>query len=120
MNLMKVRVSQVNGEFHARREGLDVVVCAERGVKAAGKGEVVLGIRPEDVTVSDQGVPAEVFVVEPLGRDDLIDMRIGDASVHVLVDPALGLKMGQHVKLALDTQQVQFFDPVSERSLLWE
>ena len=120
MNLMKVEVSQVNGEFHARREGLDVVVPAGPGGKAAGKGEVIMGIRPEDVTASDQGVPAEVFVVETLGRDDLIDMRIGDVSVHVLADPALGLKMGQHVKLAFDTRKVQFFDPATEQSLLWE
>jgi ABC-type sugar transport system ATPase subunit len=119
MNLLEVEVSRENGDYHARREGLDVVIPAERAEKAAGRGKVILGVRPEDVTIGDEGIPAEVFIVEPLGRDDLIDMRVGDVSVHVLADPALGLKIGQNVKLDFDTHKVQFFDPATELSLLW-
>jgi len=119
MNFVEVEVSQVNGDYHARREGFDVVVPSERGEKAAGKGKVILGMRPEDVTISDEGVPAEVFVVEPLGRDDLINMRIGKVNIHVLADPVLGLRMGQNVKLGFNTRKAQFFDPATEKSLLW-
>jgi len=119
MNFLEVEVSQVNGDYHARREGFDVVIPSERGEKAAGKGKVILGIRPEDVTAGDEGTPAEVFIVEPLGRDDLINMHIGEASIHVLADPTLGLKMGQNVRLDFNTHKVQFFDPATEKSLLW-
>jgi len=119
MNLLEVEVSRENGDYHARREGLDIVIPAERGEKAAGKGKVILGIRPEDVTIGDEGTPAEVFVVEPLGRDDLVNIRIGGISIHVLADPAMGLAMGQNVKLDFNASEVQFFDPVTERSLLW-
>jgi len=119
MNFLEVEVSQVNGDYHARREGFDVVVPSERGEKAAGKGKVFLGIRPEDVTAGDEGTPAEVFIVEPLGRDDLINMHIGEASIHVLADPTLGLKMGQNVRLDFNTHKVQFFDPATEKSLRW-
>ena len=119
MNFLEVEVSQVNGEYRARGKDIDLLVPSERGEKAAGKGKVMLGIRPEDVNIGDEGIPAEVSVVEPLGRDDLIDMRVGGASVHVLTDPELGLKMGQHVKLDFNTQKVQFFDLTTEQSLLW-
>ncbi len=88
MNFLEVEVVRENGDYHARREGFDVVVPPERGEKAAGKGKVILGTRPEDVTISDEGTPAEVFIVEPLGRDDLINIHIGEASIHVLADPA--------------------------------
>jgi len=119
MNFREVEVVQEEGDYHARCEGFDVVVPPDRGEKAAGRGKVILGIRPEDVTLSDEGISGEIYVVEPLGRDDLLDVRIGQNHVHVLADPALGLKIGQNVKLNFDTHKVQFFDPETEKSLLW-
>ena len=120
MNFTEVEVVRENGEYHARHAGFDVVVPPERGEKAAGRGKVIMGIRPEDVSLTDEdGIPGEVYVVEPLGRDDLIDVRIGDFHVHLLVDPALGLKIGQNVRLKFNTHKVQFFDPQTEKSLLW-
>ncbi len=119
MNFLEVEVSSENGDYHARREGIDVVVPPHRGEKVVDKGKVTLGIRPEDITISDQGVAGEVFIVEPLGRDDLLDVRIGEAGVHVLADPTLGLRMGQNVALDFNTHKVQFFDPQTEKSLLW-
>jgi len=119
MNFVEVEVSRENGDYHARREGIDVIVPPERGSKAVGRGTVVMGIRPEDVTLSDEGVAGKVFIVEPLGRDDLLDVHIGETPIHVLADPTLGLRFGDTVKLNLNTQKVQFFDPNTSQSLLW-
>jgi ABC-type sugar transport system ATPase subunit len=96
-----------------------VIVPPDRGEKPAGRDTVVLGIRPEDITQADVGVPGEIFIVEPLGRDDLITVRIGEVNVHVLADPTLNLKMGQTIRLKFNTHKVQFFDPQTEQSLLW-
>ncbi len=119
MNFAEVEVSRSNGSFHARREGMDVVVPAERGEKVAASNKVIMGVRPEDVTIADEGVPGEVFVVEPLGRDHLVTVDIAGIYVHVLADPALGLKIGDKVKAHFNTHKVQFFDPETEQSLLW-
>lgn len=119
MNFVDVEVARSNGDFHARCQGLDVVVPSDRGEKAAGKDQVIMGIRPEDVSIADEGVPGEAYVVEPLGRDDLVDVRLGEVHIHVLADPALGLKIGDKVKLKLNTEEAQFFDPETEMSLLW-
>ncbi|MFQ5406892.1 MAG: ABC transporter ATP-binding protein [Anaerolineales bacterium] len=119
MNFIDVEVTQDNGAYHARAEGLDLPVPPDRGEKAAGKAGVIMGIRPEDVSIEKSGTSGEIYVVEPLGRDDLIDVRVGQADVRVLADPALGLKMGENVALNFNTSKVQFFDPESEQSLLW-
>ncbi len=119
MNFLEVEVSSEDGDYHARRAGFDVIVPPERGEKAAGRGTVILGIRPEDVSLGDEGILGEIYVVEPLGRDDLLDVRIGEASVHVLADPAMGFKIGDRVRLRFNTHKVQFFDPQTENSLLW-
>ena len=120
MNFMEVGVYQENGNFHVRREGLDLVLPSKYGEKAISKSQVVLGIRPEDVLVTaDEGIPGEAYVVEPLGRDDLIDVLIGDLHVHTLADPDLGIKLGDKLNLSFNTDKIQLFDPETEKSLLW-
>jgi len=119
MNFVDVEIARHNGHFHARREGLDIVLPPDRGQKAAAKDQVTMGLRPEDITIAAEGTPGEAYVVEPLGRDDLIDVRIGDLHLHVLADPDLGLKIGDQVKLKCNTEKAQFFDPETELSLLW-
>ncbi len=128
MNFIDVEVVRDNGGFRACCSGFDVRVPQDRGEKAIGKGQVILGIRPEDITIvpaepaagSEEAITGEIYVVEPLGRDDLLDVRIGDTSIHVLADPTLGLKMGETIHLSFNTHKVQFFDPVAEKSLLWD
>ena len=120
MNFAEVEVSRSNGSFHARREGMDLVVLAEFGEKASTGGKVMMGIRPEDVTIADEGtVPGEVFLIEPLGRDHLITVELEGVHFNVLADPALALKAGDKVKLLLKMNKVQFFDLETEQSLLW-
>jgi ABC-type sugar transport system ATPase subunit len=119
MNFVEVEVASESDGYHARREGLDLLVPSERGEKAVGDERVILGIRPEDVTLADDGIPGEVYVVEPLGRDDLLDVHIGEASIRVLADPTLRIRIGDTVRLGFNTEKVQFFDPVTEKSLLW-
>jgi inositol-phosphate transport system ATP-binding protein len=121
MNLVDVEVSQSNGNFVIKAESINTTVPKERGEKpAAHNGSVVLGIRPEDVMVASDGdISGEIFVVEPLGREDLIDVRVGETSFLVLADSENKYKSGDNVKLKIDMDQVQFFDPQTEKSLLW-
>lgn len=123
MNFVRVTVGREDGIYRARHEGFDGVVSAERGARVAGRGGVILGIRPEDMTIapaaSGQGALGEAYVVEPLGRDDLIDVRIAGASMHALADPAFGIRIGDPVRVTFNPEKVQFFDPDTEGSLLW-
>ncbi len=121
MNFVDVEVFAENGHFRARNSSTSLVVPQERGEPAAGHGKVRLGIRPEDIYVADgdEGIPAEVILVEPLGRDDMLDVRVGEDQYLVLADPQKHIRAGDHVKLRFDMNNVQFFDLQSERSLLW-
>ena len=123
MNFVNVAVKAENGSFHARREAFDGVVSSQRGAQAAGRERVIMGIRPEDMTIAPaqagDGILGEAYVVEPLGRDDLVDVHIADASVHALADPNLNIRIGDPVRIKFDTEKVQFFDPDTEESLLW-
>ena len=120
MNFINVEVSRENGDYLARGNGIELRIQPQQGEKVAGKGQVIMGIRPEDIIVGSEGTRGEIYMVEPLGRDDLINVRLGeDVIIHVLSDPALNLKMNDPIALEFNTNKVQFFDPKTEQSLLW-
>ncbi|MCD6290246.1 MAG: ABC transporter ATP-binding protein [Anaerolineae bacterium] len=119
MNFLEVEVVADGDAFKARCPEIEIPVSAERGRAAAGRGKVVMGVRPEDIYLTRDGIAGEVYVVEPLGRDDLVDVRVGDVHFKTLVDPGLGLKIGDQVRFGIRPERVQFFDPRTEHSLLW-
>src|SRR5258708_33660667 len=47
--------------------------------------EVVVGVRPEHFAVADDGVPAEVVVVEPTGADTQIFCKLAGTDVTAVV-----------------------------------
>ncbi len=121
MNILQVEVAQSNGRFLAETDSLRLQVGKDRGEPPAKyDGAVVMGIRPEDVQIAEDGdVAGEIFVVEPLGREDLIDVRVGKHSFLLLADTETRRQAGEHVKLRFDMGKVQFFDPKTDKSLLW-
>jgi len=128
MNFFDVEIVSSDGDFRAKSQVIDLALPRERAEKAAvAKGEVIMGVRPEDVYLADDtALPSEgltlsvsIEVVEPLGREDLLGVMIGDVQLRVLVDKTKGARVGDNVDLVFDLSKVQFFDPESEKSLLW-
>ena len=121
MNFVDVEVTQTGDTYTATNHSFSLGVPAERARKASQvSGKVIFGIRPEDVAIaSESDVKGEVFLVEPLGRDDMLDVRIGDTQLVVLADPKSKIRAGDTVALNINTDKVQFFDPSTEKSLIW-
>jgi multiple sugar transport system ATP-binding protein len=64
MNLLDLKVVDGGVQFG------DTTYPVERSVLgAAGDGRVTVGVRPEDLDISEHGLPVEVDVVEELGAD---------------------------------------------------
>ena len=89
-------------------------------IPGRGGKNVVLGIRPEDIAIDPSSdIKAEILIVEPLGRDDLLQCRIGDLDISILADPKEKHRSGDMIGLDMDSRSFQFFDPESDQSLLW-
>jgi multiple sugar transport system ATP-binding protein len=75
---------------------------------------VQLGIRPEAVLLSHDPqpghLPAEVTNIEPLGSHDIVDVRIGDATLRARTESGFVRTPGQPLWVALDQEQAHFFD----------
>jgi multiple sugar transport system ATP-binding protein len=74
-----------------------------------------LGVRPEDLGVCDPGAPGalrgEVYVVEPLGNETLVEVRLGDAVVELLAERGWDAPIGAPVGVTFDAAAACFFSP---------
>jgi multiple sugar transport system ATP-binding protein len=77
--------------------------------------EVVVGVRPEHFAVADDGVPAEVVVVEPTGADTQIFCKLAGVDVSAVVRERHDFRPGAAVRLK--PQLTFLFDPASGNRL---
>ena len=77
-------------------------------------GALLWRARPELVLVA---VVASFVVVEPLGSEILLDVKIGPNLMVARVEPTVRVKMNESVKLALNPDQLHFFDSKTEQAV---
>ena len=123
MNFVPVSLEVSDGRYTLRNPDLAIEIPPEKGKlaqKRSSKAEMVLGIRPEDMVVrlDGEGVPAEVYVTEPLGRDLLVHMRAGKVELTALMPPSFRADMGDRVYLSANPEKLHLFDAETEKSLL--
>ena len=121
MNFLELDLAQSNGSLGVQNGVVDLPVDKVHQEKLTGhSGSVTMGIRPEDISIDSNGtIGGEIFVVEPLGREDLIDVQIGDTHLLLLASTEAKHKAGEQVKLNFDMSKAQYFDPATQKSILW-
>ncbi len=103
----------------ARAEGGRLRV-GEVTFELAGRasGDLVFGIRPEHIRVGEDGLPAEVGDVEPMGRESLLLVRAPLGELRVLVPGArVPWRPGDRLHLGFDPADALLFDAASGRRL---
>ena len=75
-------------------------------------GKATLGIRPEDIRVSEgeADLSGKVYSSELLGDSTLLNIRSGKVLIAVKVGPEAGRSMGDVVNLAFDPAKIAMFD----------
>lgn len=69
-----------------------------------------LGIRPEHIYLTDNGIAAVVENIEYFGADTIIGAKIGNASLLVRVPGQLTLKVNDPIQLGWEQHHQYFFD----------
>ena len=86
----------------------------------------VMGIRPENITDTNEGLgnrqqivelESEVRVIEPTGPDTLVHVELNSTEVICRSCPEFAGDAGASMKLALDTSKILFFDEKSGERL---
>jgi multiple sugar transport system ATP-binding protein len=81
------------------------------GIKKTDKEKVILGIRPEDIELTGRdGAEGEVYVIEPLGYEQVVSIKIGNSIVVAKTKPDIKLNVGDRIKLHFREDKVHLFD----------
>src|SRR5207245_629624 len=72
--------------------------------------EMVLGVRAEHITIADDGIPARVMVVEPLGSHALVTVLVGKTAVKVQAPIDVAVRPDQAINLHFDEATLRWMD----------
>ena len=113
MNFVPAVATWVGAELELRHELFTTTVSAPASLasRLSNGAACQIGVRPEDIHVSSEaGIPAKVYVTEPLGGETVVDLDLAGRLVKALVPPTLALEEGESVQIALDGERLHLFD----------
>ena len=127
MNLVPVEpASADDGTAVLRHNGFVVRVPDRVGSAASGSGgKLVVGLRPEHLTVANGGgpsgdgaaIPAVVDVVEYLGDEQLVHLHAGDVNLVAKLPVESSVGVGDDVTLTIPLEKLYLFDRETEAAV---
>ncbi|MEM3608408.1 MAG: ABC transporter ATP-binding protein [Candidatus Bathyarchaeia archaeon] len=107
-----------SGEFQ-----LDVSDLKDLILEGAKGKEVVLGVRPEHIAVEAKptgrySFQGEVYVVEPLGDQTILDFQVGKNIVKAIVSPDFKADIGDKLWLVLSKDRFHIIDKKTEKVII--
>ena len=136
MNFFKAHLTRGGNGYTVELHGHTVELTDERvellKKHGAGSMDIVLGVRPEHLTICDDGetdcIDGEIRVNEMMGSELHLHVRCGDDQNIILRVPTIdlspekraGLSAGNHIRFTFASKVAQIFDPATEKSLLWD
>ena len=109
MNLIEGRIA--DGWF-ATPDGVRVA-------RTGGDGPATLGVRAQDVSVTDpdQGVPATVYASENTGEHVHVTVSLGNQRLTAKADRFFRAEIGAAIGLRIETEHTYLFDPATGNRL---
>jgi multiple sugar transport system ATP-binding protein len=99
---------------------LDVTDLKEALV--GGSKKLVFGVRPHDISIQPRGgkgsIDAEVYLVEPIGDQKIIDFQVANQVVKAVVPRTVKAAEGEKLTIAFDAKRIHIFDKETEKALV--
>ena len=134
MNTFRTELVRENGKYYVTPLGSRIEVDGETGENLAAKAvddrSVVLGVRPEHITLSQPGphaIPCTIIVNEMMGSELHIHAETEDGAQLVVRVPTLGLRRqeraelvnGAKIHVSFPGEVMHLFDSETERNLIY-
>lgn len=125
MNLIDCTLTEKDGSTYLDAEAFTLLISEDiRDVikENASGSELILGIRPENISLAKKRTPeaimkAEVYVTEPLGSEIIVDIKIGDDIIKARVAPDFIVGPGDAVWLLINRERIHIFDKKTEETI---
>jgi multiple sugar transport system ATP-binding protein len=128
INQFQGKIIKKDDKLHFAGEGFDVAVAqkSEKALQEYVDKPVIMGIRPEDIYDSQydsmasepQKLHAICEVVEPLGNEFIVFVKIGDVnSVTARFDPKRLPQIDEKLDVTFDMSRTHYFDTETELAI---
>jgi len=122
MNLIyEIEIYSDNGQLYITKDKKNLLkIKVPNNLQEIKRDKVVFGFRPEDCKISaeeESGITGEVYVIEKLGRENLVTVKISDTFVKLFSDKT-NIKENQIVTLSIDLSKIHLFDQQTGESIL--
>lgn len=109
MNLLQIESSETALEFFGGN------ILADKLKNHEGW---MIGIRPEDVIIGDQGIPARIESIDYLGSETLFRIQLSGQSLTARLQGKSSLVEGQAIAVCWKHENIHLFDNAGERRKL--
>ncbi len=117
MNFLDVAVVEENCQKILKSDAFDLVL--PKFWDSISESEAILGFRPHDVQlVAEGGVAGKVTVVETLGAEKLVYLKVGKNSLSILVPAAEKIRSGDHLRFDLNKDSLHLFNRADEKRIM--
>ena len=127
MNFIDCLIVEENGSIFAKSPGLKIKIPGDKS-RALDKlldKEAVLGLRPENIKTIPEAVrhnsencfKSMVWVVEPVGSEQLVYLRSESGTLIARFDPQVEMRIGENVELTVDIDKGHIFDKQTEKAV---
>jgi multiple sugar transport system ATP-binding protein len=125
MNFLSCEYTLENGQSLLKHGNIGIEVPAQYQ-PLVQKGEipklVILGIRPFYVGIGweksdDHAIPAEIFVLEPMGDTTVVSVDVFETRFQVITDPDFRAEEKQPIWLSFDPAHIVLFDAASKKAI---
>jgi multiple sugar transport system ATP-binding protein len=118
MNVIEGVFTRSGGSAFVQAMGHSWPVSVPGGASGGSEGQAVkYGIRPEHIALEGGGIPAEVVVVEPMGAEAELVVKVGETPFTVLAHGRSSAKPGDRISLKPDARSAHVFDAATGQRL---
>ena len=86
---------------------------------ARAAGPVTMGIRPSNIRLDPDGLPARLYLLENLGESMLLNLPIGAELLKAKIGKVETFDENQEIRISFDPAFIQLFDPETGLRLEW-
>jgi len=113
MNLIECRFQPREGKLVTNSFKYTLPKSLATKLRKLKVSEVTLGVRPEDISLSHKRKPnsieVELLVEEPMGKELVLTIRVGDILIKALAPPTFDAKEGR-IFMSFNPRRIHLFD----------
>ena len=124
MNFINVSVNREDGKTKLQNANLELAVPERFAATLGDAGDALTaGIRPEHFEIGDDGsagaaiMRATVDVVEFLGNEELLHVRVGEHDLVAIVDASHRVRPGDAIDMRVPIDKIHLFDQAEGKAL---